>query len=142
MWLKTFVGKFARPTTLTWRSLLVACSSDLDSEKLWAAARKPVMQRLNARGLNPNDIQSLRFEDLLSDAEIYVWDIIGSATLQMLLGLSTNTHRMTEREPVHPLSCTLSSRMWVWCGMMNLDDGSLRPIFWWHRVSGFQIGMW
>ena len=67
MWVKTLVAKFATPTALTWRSLLVACSSDLHSEKIWAAARKPVMQRLNARGLDPHDIQSLRFEDLLLD---------------------------------------------------------------------------
>ena len=73
LWLKTFVKQFARPTTLTWRSLLVASSSDLHDEKVWAAARRPVMQRLNARGLNPQDIESLRFEDLLSEAEIDVW---------------------------------------------------------------------
>ena len=33
LWLKTFVKQFARPTTLTWRSLLVASRSDLHDEK-------------------------------------------------------------------------------------------------------------
>lgn len=72
IWLKTFLARFARPTTLTWRSLLVASELDLRKEKTWAAARKPVLQRLAARALNTEDIDSLTFEDLLSDAELEV----------------------------------------------------------------------
>ena len=72
IWLKNFVARFARPTTLTWRSLLVASELDLRSDKAWASIRKPVLQRLTARKLQYEDLDSLRFEDLLSDAEMEV----------------------------------------------------------------------
>ena len=68
--LATFISSFSRITTMTWRDFLVSDHQVHLEEKAWSIARPVVMQRIEARGLDPHDLQALTFEDLMSETEM------------------------------------------------------------------------
>ena len=114
---------------MTWRDFLVSDHQVHLEEKAWSIARPVVLQRIEARGLDPRDLQALTFEDLMSESEVEQVQDYRANGFSRDCAWSLNQYPRNGRGRTStPQILHTMSGMWALSGMTGDANGSHRPI--------------